>query len=189
MKPLIELNLPHDPRQLQFFRSLRDLTPNDAIIVEIGTYVGAIANQFVGGNRKVFSIDPWQEEGVYSKDDHQYTLIEDAIKNRGGMNKIYETWMINAGQDLFVNMFPIKGFSQNIAPFFHLPIDLLYIDGCHNYESVVQDIQLWEPKVKAGGIIAGDDYGGDFIGVKKAVDQFFPQREIHCGNQFVYRKA
>ena len=184
-KPLIELNLPHAPAQLNYFRTLRDNTPNNAIIVEIGSYVGAIANQFVGGNRKVFSIDPWQKDGVYNEKDIQYTLITDAEKNRGGMDKIYETWMTNAGSDLFVNMFPIKGFSHQIAPFFNLPIDLLYIDGCHLYESVITDIKLWEPKVKIGGIIAGDDYGGQFEGVQRAVTELLPEHQGLMGNQWL----
>lgn len=190
MKNLIELNLIHDPNQLAFFRSLRDLTPPDAVIVEIGSYVGAIANQFVGNERKIFSIDPWQKEGVYDINDEfqQYELIKDAEEKRGGIDQIYKTWMKNAGPDLFINLFPIKGFSQDIAEFFHLPIDLLYIDGCHKYESVIRDIDLWSPKVKKGGIIAGDDYGGHFVGVTQAVKEKFPEAEIYMGNQWVTRK-
>lgn len=190
MKQLTELELKHNVEQLSFFRELGALTPDDAVIVEIGSYVGAIANQFVGGNRKIFSIDPWQADGVYDINDEfgQYSLIEDAELNRGGIDQIYKTWMRNAGNDLFINLFPIKGFSQDIAEFFNLPIDLLYIDGCHKYESVVRDISMWLPKVKHGGIIAGDDYGGHFTGVKQAVSEFFPKHEIYCGNQWVARK-
>ena len=191
MKKLIELNLPHDPRQLAFFRELRDNTPKNAIIVEIGSYVGAIANQFISDDRKVFSIDPWHKDGVYDKNDEfgQYALIEDAEQKRGGIDEIYKTWMKNAGEDLFKNIFPIKGFSQDIAEFFNLPIDLLYIDGCHKYESIIRDIELWTPKVKKGGIIAGDDYGGHFIGVEKAVSEKFPDAIVYLGNQWVVRKA
>lgn len=190
MKPLNEMNLVHDPNQLHFFREIRELTPKDAIIVEIGSYVGAIANQFIGDNRKVFSIDPWQSEGVYDTNDEfgQYALIDDANKNRGGINNIYKTWMSNAGKDLFVNIFPIKGFSYDIAEFFHLPIDLLYIDGCHKYESVINDIKIWSPKVKSGGIIMGDDYGGHFTGVAKAVHESFDTVKVLMGNQWIYKK-
>ena len=184
MKELVELNLPHDPAQLAYFRSLRDQTPNDAVIVEIGSYVGAIANQFVGGSRKVFSIDPWAMDDVFAKDDRQFVLLEDARDNRGGIDEIYFTWMKNAGPDLFVNMFPIKGFSQDIVKFWNLPIDLLYIDGCHLYESVKGDIIDWMPKVKKGGIIAGDDYGGEFWGVQKAVEELVPNFTVKMGNQW-----
>lgn len=184
MKQLIELNLPHDPKQLIYFTQIRDRTPDNAIIVEIGSYVGAIANQFIGGNRKVFSIDPWTEENVYKKTDVQYSLIQDAIDKRGGMDGIYETWMKNAGDDLFINIFPIKGKSNQIAPYFNLPIDLLYLDGDHSYDAVKEDINFWFPKVKKGGIIAGDDYGGQFWGVAKAVSELITNHQV-IGNQWI----
>jgi hypothetical protein len=37
-------------------------------------------------------------------------------------------------------------------------IDVVYIDGDHRYEAVVQDIKKWLPKVKPGGYLAGHDY-------------------------------
>ena len=52
-------------------------------------------------------------------------------------------------------------------------LDLVFIDASHNYESVKEDINLWLPKVKKGGILCGHDYG-DIRGcreVKKAVDE------------------
>ncbi len=37
-------------------------------------------------------------------------------------------------------------------------LDIVYIDGQHNYESVIEDIMYWTPKIRAGGIICGHDY-------------------------------
>ena len=37
-------------------------------------------------------------------------------------------------------------------------IDMIYIDGDHRYDYVINDIKLWLPKIKKGGIIAGHDY-------------------------------
>ena len=35
---------------------------------------------------------------------------------------------------------------------------MLYIDGAHDYDSVLQDIELYYPKIKSGGLICGHDY-------------------------------
>lgn len=55
-------------------------------------------------------------------------------------------------------------------------LDFVFIDGCHLYESVKQDITVWTPKVKLGGIVSGHDYNlnnKDFAGVCKAVNESF----------------
>ena len=44
----------------------------------------------------------------------------------------------------------------------------------HTYEDVKKDIEVWWPKLCAGGTLALHDYGHDhFPGVKKAVDERF----------------
>jgi predicted O-methyltransferase YrrM len=52
--------------------------------------------------------------------------------------------------------------------------DWIYIDGNHQYEFVKQDLETYLPKIKTGGLIAGDDYGRPGWwqdGVTKAVDE------------------
>tara|TARA_R100001509_G_scaffold153787_1_gene114914 strand:+ start:190 stop:432 length:243 start_codon:yes stop_codon:yes gene_type:complete len=49
-------------------------------------------------------------------------------------------------------------------------IDFLYVDGNHSYEAVLQDITLYYPKVKSGGLIIFDDYSEP--GVAKAALEF-----------------
>jgi len=48
--------------------------------------------------------------------------------------------------------------------------DLVFIDGNHQYNAVLMDIELYWPLIKSGGMMAGDDY--DWPGVKKAVHEF-----------------
>jgi hypothetical protein len=36
-------------------------------------------------------------------------------------------------------------------------LDLVFIDGDHSYEAVREDIGLWSPKVRRGGILCGHD--------------------------------
>ena len=55
-------------------------------------------------------------------------------------------------------------------------IDFLYVDASHTYDGVLRDLHAWYPKVKPGGLIAGDDWcfsdRGE-LGVRFAVTDFF----------------
>jgi len=56
-------------------------------------------------------------------------------------------------------------------------LDFVYIDARHDYESVREDLGLWYPRLRPGGLLAGHDYvEGTFaegtFGVKRAVDEF-----------------
>jgi len=54
-------------------------------------------------------------------------------------------------------------------------LDFVFIDGNHAYEYVKQDIELWTPKVRTGGIVSGHDYyvtrAGN-VGVIRAVNDY-----------------
>ena len=59
-------------------------------------------------------------------------------------------------------------------------LDWVYIDANHRYEYVKENLEIWTPKVKKGGICAGHDYDnpksqGKGWNVKKAVDEFVPR--------------
>ncbi len=52
--------------------------------------------------------------------------------------------------------------------------DLIYIDGAHDYNSVVADILHWFSVLQPGGILCGDDWnlGGPNGDVSRAVKDF-----------------
>ena len=64
--------------------------------------------------------------------------------------------------------------------------DFVYLDANHSEAFVSKDLELWWPKVKKGGIMAGHDYLNlkneinDF-GVKTAVDRFFTEKNHLVG--------
>ena len=61
--------------------------------------------------------------------------------------------------------------------------DFIYVDAGHEYANVARDLDLWWPKLKAGGMLAGDDFAdlhdtaysfkvSPSFGVKSAVAEF-----------------
>lgn len=52
------------------------------------------------------------------------------------------------------------------------PLDFVYIDGSHEYESVLKDLWGAWLKLKRGGILGGHDFCANFIGVCDAVLEF-----------------
>ena len=53
-------------------------------------------------------------------------------------------------------------------------LDFVFIDGNHQYEAVLEDLEAWYPKVKTGKLLIGHDYvrSDGHTGVQKAVMEF-----------------
>ena len=120
---------------------------------------------------KFYGIDPWID----------FTDRKWYHKNKASAERNLEG-EINRGR---VEL--IEGFSADeVAQFNDNSLDFVFIDGNHEYEFVKEDIGLWRPKVKKGGILAGDDYKDGEQGVVKAVDEI-EGFEIHGEDVWVKR--
>jgi predicted O-methyltransferase YrrM len=64
--------------------------------------------------------------------------------------------------------------------------DLIFIDALHDYESVKQDIALWWPKVRIGGMLAGHDFNHQWPGVERAVAESFNLMQIGIASDSVW---
>ena len=69
--------------------------------------------------------------------------------------------------------------------------DLVFIDACHDYEAVMQDIKDWLPIVRSGGILSGHDYQHKFPEVMRAVAASFNLMGVELAPDSVWwvRKA
>jgi predicted O-methyltransferase YrrM len=52
---------------------------------------------------------------------------------------------------------PVASLSQPAADDFEEPIELLFVDGSHEYDLVLEDFEKWVPKVVEGGWVAFHD--------------------------------
>jgi len=68
----------------------------------------------------------------------------------------------------------VRNFSMNaVRDVKEESLDFVYIDACHAFDFVMQDIIEWSRKVRKGGIVSGDDYYKfKGAGVIEAVDAY-----------------
>ena len=139
------------------------------IFVEIGSWKGrsacAMAVNIINSNKdiKFYCVDTWEGSAEHQKggsnediDIINGRLLEIFNKNTEPVRKV-----INIVKKLSIEA--AKDFDDHSLSF-------VYIDASHEYESVVNDLNAWYPKVKKGGILAGHDW--DWASVKKAVKNF-----------------
>ena len=65
-------------------------------------------------------------------------------------------------------------------------LEFVYVDATHLYADAARDLAAWWPKLRVGGVMAGDDYFNGYVphakytfGVKDAVDEFFGGARDH----------
>ena len=136
--------------------------------VQRGTYSTVLLTTWAG--QHLTCIDPWR-----SFDPASYHDTANVEQSRQDAN--FETTRQRLAP-FGTRASQLRKTSAEAAPdFADASLDFAYIDAQHHYEAVVEDIALWWPKVRPGGILAGHDYldgmvsGTDF-GVKRAVDEF-----------------
>ena len=61
-------------------------------------------------------------------------------------------------------------------------LDFVFIDAQHHFDAVLEDLTIWFPKLRPGGVLAGHDWGLDYgpplFGVEKAVREFSKNHAI-----------
>lgn len=136
-----------------------------SIGVEIGVAEGFSSKDFLeNGLEKLYSVDPWRKldqagDGGFDQEWHDKNY-KDAVKR---LAPFKERSTILRGLS-----------SEMVSKFNDNSIGLLYLDGDHSYEGVMNDLKIWFPKVVSGGVIAGHDYLMTQYGVNRAVHEFAP---------------
>jgi hypothetical protein len=157
---------------------LLDTIPDGGTFVECGAWLGKSSSylcdkaSMLNKQVNIFIVDSWQ--GSKNEEDYTHRLAKTA--------DIYQIFLNNMGSRKFTN---IKQLSIDAAKNFKdHSLDVIFIDMCHIYECVKEDIEIWYPKLKINGYIAGHDYTS-WLGVNKAVTEKFKKVEHGDGDCWI----
>lgn len=145
--------------------------------VEIGVYRGRgllpVAAAIKKNNGFSIGIDPYSNECLAESEipDHLKDIVNDFIQ-KIDLNQIYYDVIRYIDEfGLFDSVNLIRTTSQEAVPLIKAQfnsIDLLHIDGNHDFELICKDIEQYIPLVSHGGIIVLDDI--DWPGVKRSYE-------------------
>ena len=138
----------------------KELKPK--VVLELGTFHGFSSAYFLSAIKDnscgfLYSVDPHVEH------------IEIAHKHLKNISKDYK--LIQA----FSSYIPPKYTSCDYAIEldWDKPIDLLFVDGAHDFKSVIADLNKFVPYVSSGGLILCHDYDHE---CKEAIDSYFSSK-------------
>jgi predicted O-methyltransferase YrrM len=134
--------------------------------LEIGAFTGYSTWLMAQTALSVFSVDTFKANSAGTIQQDDLTTLHDYLRTIDGLGNV----------DYFV------GTSAEYAGKIdkRTRFDFIFLDADHSYESVKQDIELWWPRVKKGGVMAFHDcYEGHgyFPGVYQAVSEKFGEPE------------
>lgn len=163
------------PTLLQTRRELLELIPKGSKIAEIGVFAGEFSREIleVCQPSELVLVDLWQgRSGSGDKDGKNFTKLDltnfDKLLARSLPGNVR---VLKLSSLTYLQGLP-KG-----------DLDAIYIDACHTYDAVSQELAYARTRVKKGGWILGHDYECldgqyDFSGVKKAVDEFCDREDL-----------
>jgi predicted O-methyltransferase YrrM len=146
------------------YKFMVDFAKSGSTFVEVGVFKGRsaafMATEIINSGKgiKFYAVDHFK--GSAEHGDLSDTLLNEAIAN------LYT--VLEAGA---VSIIPEPSLSA-AEMFPEDSLDFVFIDAAHDYDSVKQDINAWWPRIKSGGIMAGDDYQPSWPGVIQAVNEF-----------------
>ena len=138
---------------------------------EIGVWSGGHAQEMLDGLniKKLYLVDPYIS---YQTADRTAPLEEMVPVKKEAEERLSKyndriAWLIKTSAE------GSKDFKDN-------SLDFVYIDGCHRYRFAFQDISLWTPKVKVGGLVGGHDWPTQPI--REAVEDYCQDNGIKFEN-------
>lgn len=124
-------------------------------VLEMGSFQGLSSCQIAMTARTLICVDTFDGRGTVEPGDYTEIFWQN-------LNAIPRTATVKAVKGLFAEVLP------NLTETF----DVIFIDGSHDYASVMQDIELAVPRLRKGGVLLMHDYSAENPGVVQAIDEF-----------------
>jgi Methyltransferase domain len=154
-------------------RLCRSWLQASSVMAEIGCYSGESTVVFARHCKQVIAVDPWAEtyrERIAwgcSNVDISSHLADHPPPPMSEIRRLFEDRLRSCPNVKTLAMQSAE--ASRLVP--DATLDFVYIDAVHTFRHVCRDIDLWLPKVRAGGLIGGHDYSAeDWPGVVKAVN-------------------
>jgi hypothetical protein len=169
-----------EPNAIAMFGTMRAEPPQ--VIVEIGSYLGRSTVFFglclkqLNPSGRVVAIDPHTGDRQ-----HLDALAVDELPSF----QLFEQHCRAAGVQRWVDA--RRATSLEAAEGWSEPVDLLYIDGWHSYEAVLDDGRAWLPHLSERGVVFFDDYA-NYDEVENAVVQLADEGSFHLWGT-IFRQA
>lgn len=144
------------PEKIALYRLVRQSKPR--VIVEIGSYLGASSSfmaraaQAAAPNCRLYCVDTWQNDAM---PEGQRDTFAEFSRNTRAYQAMIRT---------------LRQKSDVAAQDFGEKIDLLFIDGDHEYEGVKLDWESWSPWLDDNATVIMHDVGWA-PGVQRVVDE------------------
>jgi hypothetical protein len=158
-------------------QKLLDMIHRDGVCAEVGVWRGDFSARILEVARpsQLHLIDPWR---AFDDDAYEGAWYGGMLEQgQTDMDVLYRGVVDRFAEERERGVVQIHRMmsTEAAATFPDSFFDFVYIDGNHTYEFVRADLRAFAPKVRPGGLLAGDDYGvqgwwGD--GVTRAVDEF-----------------
>ena len=145
-------------RYFNLYKGVTEYFPSGSHFVEVGSFLGqstAAMGYLIeqSGKNIVFDAVDIFELSEFSDQEHFEVLKE-------FNNDLFGAFKNNlklAGVEKYVNI--LKMTSEEASKQYEdNSLDFVLIDASHEYKDVKNDINYWLPKIKQGGILAGDDF-------------------------------
>jgi predicted O-methyltransferase YrrM len=143
--------------------------PDGARILEIGSFLGgsttAIGHGILSRGCELYCLDCWHDyrtqgfidSGLVPKNASDFEIMSRFLSTTSFLGD--QIRILKGRSNQFASLLPDQFF------------DVVFVDGAHDYESVIFDMALALRVIKPSGLICGHDYHMDGPGVVQAVDE------------------